>query len=77
MTSRIETMPTAWSSSTTGRCRKPFSTMIRAASAGDVSGVAVTGSDVIQSRTRASDECTRPATARRMSRSLRMPIRRP
>ena len=35
------------------------------------------GSAVIHSRTRASLVCTRPATAFRRSRSVRIPIRRP
>ena len=38
---------------------------------------AVMGSVVIHSRTRASLECTRPATARSRSRSVRIPINRP
>ena len=51
--------------------------MIFAASSGDASLVSVSGSAVIHSRTRASLECTRPATARVRSRSVTIPIRLP
>ena len=42
-----------------------------------MSSVIVTGSGVIHSRTRASLECTLPATARMRSRSVKIPIIRP
>ena len=51
--------------------------MISAASFGDAEGASVTGSGVIHSRTRASLEWVRPATARVRSRSVRIPISRP
>src|SRR5215208_6106950 len=49
--------------STAGRWRKPWSAIVFAASSIDVSAVAVIGSAVIHSRTRASLECVRAATA--------------
>src|SRR5215204_4704075 len=76
-TSRIETIPTARSPSTIGRWRKPWSNIVFAASSMDVSAAAVTGSAVIHSRTRASLEWVRAATACMMSRSVRTPISRP
>src|SRR5205814_2328117 len=51
--------------------------LAKPASSTEASSVMVTGSGVIHSRTRASLECTRPATARIRSRSVKMPIIRP
>src|SRR5262245_7431174 len=51
--------------------------MISTASTGSVDSETTFGSAVIHSRTRASLEWTRPATARVRSRSVTIPIRRP
>ena len=76
-TRRKLTIPSTSDPSTTGRWRKPLSSITRAASSSDMSGGAVIGSGVIHCRTRASLVCTRAAIARSMSRSLRIPMRRP
>ena len=61
----------------TGKWRKPFSSIVACASWSGVSGLEVIGSGVIHSRARASLVSTRPAIAFSMSRSVRIPIRRP
>ena len=71
-TRRRLTTPRIVSPSTTGRCRKPLSSMTCAASSSVMSGGAVIGSAVIHWRTRASLVCTRAAIARSMSRSVRI-----
>src|SRR5688572_19311485 len=75
MRSRIETIPTTASPSVTGRWRKPPWIMSDAACPVDSEASTVSGLRVMRSPTRASS--TRPsATARRTSRSVRIPARR-
>ena len=77
-TRRRLTTPVTWpSSSSTGRWRKPRSSITRAASSTSVSAAAVIGSAVIHWRTRASLQCIRAAIALSRSRSVRIPIRVP
>src|SRR6266508_4008012 len=51
MTSRIDSMPTRWCPSTTGRCRTPSSAMRWAATFTSSSGATVTGRSVMYSAT--------------------------
>src|SRR5262249_54385201 len=76
-TDQRPTTPTSRASSGTGRWWKPPSIISRAASSMGRSGVVVAGASVIHSRTLPSLGCTRSATARTMSREVRIPVSRP
>ena len=78
--SRIETIPTTASPPITGRCRKPPNSIRLSASATVVSGPIVTGSRDIHletDETLARSALEEYPSARRMSRSVKMPTRAP
>ena len=68
-------MPVMVFPSNTGRCRNPWLIMSSVASPVSMSGLAVTGSPVIQSATRDEVRSARAAAARSTSRSVKIPIK--
>jgi hypothetical protein len=69
-------MPITSPATTTGRCRTPKASIVRATSASGVSSSTVAGSKVMYSPAVQAAKSRRSATARTTSRSVMIPARR-
>ena len=76
MTSRIDTMPTRRSPSTTGMWRYPCSARLANAAVASTSGATQSGSAVIHAATVSPPGLAAPAARRTRSRSVRIPVAR-